>query len=327
MPVVGRPLLEWMLLWLKKYGVKDVLLTLCYKPDPIKKVFGSGKSLGLKIDYIHETHPLGTGGAIRNAGHFVKGTTLVLNGDVLMEVNLQKVLAFHQKKKSLATITLVRVEDPSAYGLVKTDRQQRVLQFLEKPSLEEAGRESYISAGVYMMEPDAVAEIPLGVASSVERDIFPKFLSKRLPFYAYRGGGYWIDVGTPQRYRMVQDDILHGRFKVAIPGKKVRPGVWVHPQARVEKDVTLGSAVYVGKGAHVKSHAAIGDATVIGEGVVMEPGSVVAGSVILDGTVIGRGARVVNSLIGPGVHIGEFAVVERDSIMGEGTVISPYSCI
>lgn len=331
MPVVGRPLLEWMLLWLKQHGVKEVLLTLCYQPDPIKRVFGSGKSHGMRIEYIHETHPLGTGGAIRNAAHFIKDTTLVLNGDVLMNVDLRKVLAFHRRQRALTTITLVRVEDPTAYGLVRSDRRSRVTEFLEKPSLEEIGRtsEAFISAGAYVMEPETVTEIPVGVNSSVERDVFPKLLAKKLPFFAYRdmARGYWIDVGTPQRYRMVQEDILHSRYQALIPGRKIRPGVWVHAEATIERDVSLGTAVYVGKGAHVKSHAAVGDSTVIGDGVVLEAGSVVAGSILMDGVVVSRGARVLNSIIGPHVRIGEFASVEREALLGEGSRVSSYSRI
>lgn len=326
MPVVGRPLLEWMLLWLKKHGVGDVLLALGYQPAPIKRVFGSGKALGLRIEYVHEKHPLGTGGAIRNASHFIRGTTLVLNGDVLTNVDIGRAVKLHRDRKALATLALVSVEDPTAFGLVRTDSQSRITQFLEKPTMNEAAGESWINAGIYVMEPDAVAEIPQGVTSSVERDIFPKFLFERRPFFAYRQPeAYWIDVGTPARYRRVQDDMLHGRFQVAIPGKLVRPGVWVHPTARIGEHVTFGTGVYVGKGARVHDRAAVGDGTVVGEGVVLASQSVVAGSTILNGASVGRGARVINSTVGFKVKIGEAAVVEHDALMGEGTVISPFS--
>ncbi|MBI2362936.1 MAG: nucleotidyltransferase family protein [Elusimicrobia bacterium] len=175
LPVINRPFLEHQLLDLRRQGVRDVLLATGFKPRAFARAFGDGKRLGIRLTFAHETRPLGTGGAVRHAADFCRGTTLVLNGDVLQRLDLAGFLKRHAAARAEATIALTRVADPTQFGLVETDRAGLVKRFLEKPSPEEITCDT-INAGAYLFEPSAVASIPPGVLYSLERGLFPELL-------------------------------------------------------------------------------------------------------------------------------------------------------
>ncbi len=205
-PVRGRPFLEYQIEQLKKYGVKDIVLCVAYLADQIKHHFKDGVEFNVNIQYATEKKLLGTGGALKNAEPYLdKGTFLTLNGDSYLEINLSDFFQYHKKKKSSGTIALTRVSRTEKYGLVKTDKGDRITEFLEK---EEKGKPyRTVNAGVYLFEPQVLSFIPPGKKISLEKRLFPLLLKKQVPLFGYLCSGYFIDIGTPQKYAQIQEDM------------------------------------------------------------------------------------------------------------------------
>jgi mannose-1-phosphate guanylyltransferase len=211
LPIENQPFLAYQLAFLHRYGFQEIILCTSYRSEEFHKTLGDGSRYGVKLHYVHEKAPLGTGGAIKNAEIHVDNTVLVCNGDILMDLNLEQLVDFHRHKKALATIALTRVEDPTAYGVIQTDSAGRILQFIEKPAPEEVVSHM-INAGVYVFEKEVFAMIPQGSVCSVERDIYPQMLAQKDPFFALHLAGYWLDVGTLEKYHQAQHDVKAGRY-------------------------------------------------------------------------------------------------------------------
>jgi len=205
-PILGKPFLEYQIEQLKKYGIKDIVLCVAYLADQIKDHFKDGVEFNVSIQYASEKKLLGTGGALKNAEPYLdKGTFLALNGDSYLKINLSDFFQYHKKKKSSGTIALTRVSRTEKYGLVKTDKGDRITGFLEK---EEKGKPcSTVNAGVYLFEPEVLSFIPREKKISLERCIFPLLLKKQVPLFGYLCSGYFIDIGTPQKYARIQEDM------------------------------------------------------------------------------------------------------------------------
>src|SRR5918998_4695304 len=212
-PIFDRAFLHYQLDLLKQLPeIDEVILSLNYQPRRIEEIFGDGWDVGLKIRYVVEPVPLGTAGAIKYAGDKLTESVVVFNGDVLTEIDLAAVLRLHRERQARATIVLTPVENPTAYGLVETDPAGNIKRFLEKPKPEEITTNN-INAGIYVLEPDTFDRIPRDVAWSIERSYFPSLVERNETFVAYIYNGYWIDIGTPEKYREVHCDIMNGRFR------------------------------------------------------------------------------------------------------------------
>src|SRR5919198_3519517 len=238
-PIFERPFLHYQLDLLKRVPeIDEVIVSLNYQPRRIEEIFGDGSDSGLAIKYVVEPMPLGTAGAVRYAGESLRESIVVFNGDVLTQVDLQAVIALHRERQARATIVLTPVENPTAYGLVETDPDGNILRFLEKPKPEEITTNN-INAGIYVLEPDTFDRIPSEVAWSIERSYFPSLVERHETFVAYIYQGYWIDIGTPEKYTQVHRDIMDGRF-AAVPFRGMpAPHTWVAPDARVEDGATI----------------------------------------------------------------------------------------
>ena len=214
-PIFNRPFLHYQIDLLKQVpGLNEVILSLNYQPRRIEDVFGDGRSVGLPIRYLVEPQPLGTGGAIKFTEPYLDGPVIVFNGDVLTEIDLNAVLALHRSRKAKATIVLTPVENPTAYGLVETAPDGAVQRFLEKPKPDEITTNN-INAGIYVLEPDTFDRIPKDTPYSIERSYFPSLVERGETFVAYVYEGYWIDIGTPEKYTQVHRDIMSGAFSAA----------------------------------------------------------------------------------------------------------------
>src|SRR5262245_57104578 len=262
-PIFARPFLHYQLDSLKHVSeIDEVILSLNYQPRRIAELFGDGGESGLAIRYVVEPVPLGTAGAIRYAGESLHESVLVFNGDVLTEVDLAGVIALHRERKAKATIVLTPVENPSAYGLVETDKDGNIRRFLEKPGPNEITCDP-IKAGIYVLEPDTFDRIPKETPWSIERSFFPSLIERGETFVAYVNRGYWIDIGTPEKYFQVHRDIMDRRFH-AEPFDGTDGSVWVAPDARVDEGVVLEGPCFVDEGAVVKAGARIGRYSVVG---------------------------------------------------------------
>jgi NDP-sugar pyrophosphorylase family protein len=321
-PVVDRPFLRHQLDLLVRAGVREVVLSVAYRPERVEAVFGDGRDLGLRIRYAVEETPLGTGGAVKNTEALLDERTIVLNGDILTDVDLAAIVESHAREGASATILLTPVANPQAYGLVETDGRGRVHRFLEKPRPEQITTNT-INAGVYVLETRVLDLMPPGVNHSIERGFFPALLARGDLVLGPVQRGYWIDIGTPDKYLQVHRDILNRRFSVPLDGQ-CRAGGWVHPSARVAGEAKLDGHFYVGPGCEVDADARIGPDAVLVADVRVRAGACVRDSVLWRGVEIGPDGDVQGSLLGPGIRTGRSAVL-RGAVLGEGTVVSDYS--
>jgi len=322
-PVVDRPFLRHQLDMLGRAGIREVVFSVAYRPERIQEIFGDGHSLGLEIRYAFEETPLGTGGAVKNAEPDLDERTVVLNGDVLTDVDLAGIVSAHVSAGASATILLAPVPNPSAYGLVETDAGGRVLRFLEKPDPSQITTDT-INAGVYVLETRILELMPPGVKHSIEREFFPALLARGDLVLGPVHRGYWIDIGTHEKYRQVHRDILRGRFPVRLDGVP-RDGGVVHPQARIEPGARLVGPFYAGPGCAVAAGAELGPDAVLVADVALEAGARVADSVLWAGTRVGSESRVEGALLGGNVRIGKSARL-TGAVLGEGSIVSDFSC-
>jgi mannose-1-phosphate guanylyltransferase len=309
LPLVDRPLLAYMFDQLADAGVDRAILACGYLPDALVEHFGEGGDVasGLALEYVIEPEPLGTAGAARlAAAGRVRGTFLLLNGDILSEHDLGALVALHRRRQASATIALVQVEDPSRYGVVELDEEGTVLRFVEKPAPGETASD-LANAGAYVLEPSVLDLIPSGRAVSIEREIFPQLVGRGLA--ALPQTGYWSDVGTPESYlaahRMLLEHGLGGH-----PGPAgVDPTAVLHAGARVI------APSFVGAGAVVHADARIGPLACIGHGAVVGAGSVVERAVVQAGARVGDGCAIHDCVIGPGFELPDGTVPLAGSLV------------
>jgi mannose-1-phosphate guanylyltransferase len=312
LPVLNRPFLEYQFQILNRHGVREVVLCTSYRAETFRRAFGTGRRLGLKISYVRERLPLGTGGAVKNAESCLAGTTLVLNGDVLNAFDLGAFLKFHRARRAEISIALTRVKDPTRYGLVLTDEKGMVRRFLEKPSWDEVVTNS-INAGAYLFEPSVFAHIPLGKPYSLERGLFPERLAAGARMAGYVAPGYWIDIGSIEMYLQVHLDLLQGRAPF-------KPG----PRARPFKNAD-GARVTAGPGTKAAAFVRFSGAVSLGAKVIIGRGAQLTDCVVLDGASIGDGARLERCVVGPGARVGTHAVLRPGTALAGGSSVGNYS--
>ena len=324
-PIFDRPFLQYQIDLLRQVpGIDEIVLSLNYQPGRIEEVFGDGSQLGIRLRYVVEPTPLGTGGAIKFAAGEAAGQPIVVfNGDVFTSVDLADVIRVHRERRARATIVLTPVENPSAYGLVQTDADGNVLAFLEKPSADQIVNCNTINAGIYVLEPETLERIPGHTAFSIERGYFPSLVENGETFVAITSNGYWIDIGTPDKYRQAHRDIMDGVFAappfVSIPG-----GRWVSPDAKIDEGVTIDGPCFIDRGVVIKKGATIGRHTVIGHSCHIDEDATVNGAILWPNTWVDREARLEGTLAGRHCHFGRNSRV-GDAVLGDKSVVTDYS--
>jgi NDP-sugar pyrophosphorylase family protein len=325
-PIFDRPFLHYQLDLLKQVAeIDEVILSLNYQPRRIEEIFGDGSEAGIALRYVVEPAPLGTAGAVRYAGESLRESVVVFNGDVLTEVDLAAVIAVHRERKAKATIVLTPVENPSAYGLVETDEGGNIRRFLEKPKADQITCDT-INAGIYVLEPDTFDRIPQDTPWSIERSFFPSLIERGETFVGYVYRGYWIDIGTPEKYIQVHRDIMdaHCAYKAA-PFGNGASAAWVSPQARLDEGVTLEGPCFIDEATVVKSGARIGPYAVIGRHCHVEEHAVVEQAIVWANCRISQEAVVRGSILGRHCHIGRSATATDGVILGDKSVVTDYS--
>jgi NDP-sugar pyrophosphorylase family protein len=323
-PIFDRPFLHYQLDLLKQVPeIDEVILSLNYQPRRIEEIFGDGSSSGLSLRYVVEPVPLGTAGAVRYAGESLHESVVVFNGDVLTEVDLGSVIALHRERNARATIVLTPVENPSAYGLVETDDAGNVRRFLEKPNPDEITCDT-INAGIYVLEPDTFDRIPNDRPWSIERSFFPSLIERRETFVAYVYRGYWIDIGTPEKYIQAHCDIMDGRYHAA-PFATPNSSVWVAPGAHIDEGVIFEGPCFIDDGVVVKSGAHIGPYSVVGRNAYIEEHATIERAIVWANTRVSQEAVVRRSILGRQCHIGRNATIEDGIVLGDKSVVTDYS--
>ena len=319
-PLANKPFVYHQIELLKKFGVTEVILNLHYLSDNIKSLFDDGKKLGVKIDYSIEKSPLGTAGAVKNAEeYFDKGPMIVFNGDILTDINLEKMLKFHEEKKAKATLALTKVEDPTPYGLIITNDDQRVMEFREKPSWEHVTTNT-INAGIYIVDPSIFKLAPKGKEFSFERQLYPMLLERGEKIYGFVSDAYWMDIGDPVKYLKAHHDILSGDVMAVIPGNKISGNIWAESGASISKSAKVKGPALIGKNARIADEAVIDEFVVLGEGVTVGKGAKLKNCVVHAGSVIGESAKMENSIIGANCVIEELSSVTK-STLADGTIL------
>jgi NDP-sugar pyrophosphorylase family protein len=324
-PIFNRPFLHYQIDQLTQVPeIDEIVLSLNYQPRRIEEVFGDGKDLGINIRYVVEPAPLGTGGAVKYAGDKLTESVVVFNGDVLTEIDLAAVIRLHRERKAKATIVLTPVDNPSAYGLVETDAEGNIQRFLEKPSPDQITT-NRINAGIYVLEPDTFDRIPSEVSWSIERSYFPSLIERSETFVAYVYEGYWIDIGTPEKYRQVHRDIMDGRY-AAVPFRDAAPGHrWISPGARVEDGAVIEGPCFIDEGVLVKAGARVGPYSVIGRQTQIDEDAVVDGAIIWPNSRVSSHAVVRDALVGRNCHLGRNVAVNGGAVLGDKTSLTDYT--
>jgi mannose-1-phosphate guanylyltransferase len=311
-PLAGRPFLTFMLDWLRRHGVDDVLLSCGYRSHDVERVLGDIHG-GMRLRYVVEDEPLGTAGPLRLAldEGVLQERVLVLNGDCLTDIDLTAELAQHEATGARATLALVAVDDTSSYGVVPTDDEDRVEAFLEKrPGPAPTNR---INAGAYVVERGVVESVPAGRAVSIEREVFPELVGDGL--YGYRSDGYWIDIGTPERYLEATYDLLAGRVESELPERDETASLIYEP--------CITSGARIGPLSVLGRHCSVGDGSTIERAVLHENVRVGHECEVVE-SVLARGVRVEDGArIGPDAVLGGEAVVAEGAVVGPGARIAP----
>ncbi len=318
-PLVDRPFIRYMIDWLARHGVDDIVMACGFLPDGIRAVLGDGIPGGPRLRYVEEPEPRGTAGAIKFAADLLDDRFLALNGDVLTDLDLTALIRQHDSSGARATLALYPVQDPTGYGLVRRDPDGEIREFLEKPEAGEIDTDE-INAGAYVLEKEVLDLVPEGQDVSIEREVFPKLVGHGL--YSQRLEGYWMDIGTPERYLEACWDIL-GRNVETEPGSKLNgSGTYVAADADVDPAARIEGLVFVEADSVIAGGATIGERAVLGAGTSVGEGATIVGSALHPACRIGARATVSGSILSAGVIVEAGAVIPAGSIIGAGATVT-----
>ena len=314
-PLVDRPFITFMLDWLRSHGVDDVVMSCGHMADGVRSVLGDGESVGLRLRYLEEPRPLGTGGALKFAEGMLDERFLMLNGDTLSDLDLTAQLRAHEATGARATLALYPVEDPSAYGLVRLHDDGSVREFVEKPAPDQIDTNN-ISAGAYVLERSVLDLLRRGERASIERDVFPRLVGDGL--YGHVGSGYWMDIGTPDRYLEATFDILEGTVKTEVAE---RLSSFVCIEDGVVNGGRIVPAALVESGCRIAAGTQIGGRAVLQHDVEVGEGTTIESAVVMRGASIGANCTLRNCIVAAGARIGDHCVIDGMSVIGEGVVL------
>jgi mannose-1-phosphate guanylyltransferase len=315
-PLVDRPFIGFMLDWLRGHGVDEVIMGCGHMADGVRAVLGDGSGFGVKLSFVEEPRPLGTGGALKFAEDLLDERFLMLNGDVLTDLDLTAQIAQHEATGARATLALTPVEDPSAYGLVRLAPGNEVTEFVEKPSADQIDTNN-ISAGAYVLERSVLELLAPDKPASIEREVFPRLVGDGL--YGYVGEGYWMDIGTPDRYLQGTFDILEGTVTTEVAARMGDRFAAV--AGDVASEGRIVPAVLIEEGCRIGAHSQVGGRVVLERGVTVGEHTTVVRSVVLEGATIGSNCTLDGCIVGPGVRIGDGCHVDGLSVLGEGVTL------
>jgi mannose-1-phosphate guanylyltransferase len=321
-PLLNHPFLAYQLSLLRQHDVTDVILSCSYRVEEVQAALGDGGAFGVRLRYVVEPEPLGTGGGVRNAATVASGTVFVLNGDVLTDVDLSAMRQFHESRGSRTTIFLTPVENPRVYGLVETTAEGRLTRFREKPGPDETLPTNMINAGVYLIDAELLPRIPADRPVSIEREFFPALIDDRVPSYGWWAPAYWRDIGSPPAYLAAQIDLLDGRLQTALsPSGARRDGSWVGDGVRVEPDAVIEAPCVVGAGVIVERGSHVGPFVVVGDGGRIGAGARLERAVLWERVEIGARASLAGAIVGADVTVGVGASIGEGVVLESGAIV------
>ena len=328
-PILNKPCMQHTIELLKRYGITDIVVTLYYLADEIEGYFGDGSELGVNLIYTVEDTPLGTAGSVKKAEEYLKDDTfIIVSGDALTDLDVEKALAYHREKQSVATLVLQHVDNPLEFGVVITDDNGRIRRFLEKPSWGEVFSDT-VNTGMYILEPSIFEYMQPEKSYDWSQDIFPQILAEEKPMFGYVLGEYWTDVGSLQQYRQAQYEMLGGMTKLPIDGRREGGDIWIGAGTEIDPNARLIGPLCIGKNCRVKADAHIGPDTVIGDNCLIEEGAILQKAIVWDSNYIGARSRLTGcticfrSTIKDDVDVQEGAVVGDRCHIESGSTIRP----
>lgn len=322
-PIMNKPMIEHIVRLLVKHGIKEIVVLVFYHPNVIKNFLQDGSQFGASIKYVKADSDYGTAGSVRNAYELLKGSRiLVISGDVLTDFDLKKAVAFHELKKSKATLVLTHVNDPLQYGLVITEADGKIVRFLEKPTWGEVFSDA-VNTGIYVIEPEVIEMIPYREEYDFSKELFPLMLRENMALYGYSAEGYWRDVGNLNEYIEAQLDCLDGKVTVAIEGKLtirddakvVAPiGFTIPPTLKVKGTVVIGENVTLGENVELEE-------SIIGHNTSIDSESHISRSILWDNITVGRYSMITGDVIGSNTIIGERVEIEENVFISDDCII------
>ena len=338
LPMANRPMAEHIIVLLRKHGFDEIIVTVAFMANTIRTYFGDGSEFGVSIEYATEESPLGTAGSVLNAREALDERFLVISGDVLTDVNLGELIAFHDERQAEVTLALKAMENPLEFGIVITAEDGRIERFLEKPTWGQVFSDR-VNTGIYVLNPSVLDAIESGKPVDFSSEVFPALLDVGRPLYGYATERYWEDVGTLDAYLKAHEDILNRRVDLDIGTFPLRDGVWVGESAVIDPSATLDAPVMVGDNCRIGPGAHLGAYTVLGANVRVAENAIVEHSVVHDNCFIGPAATTRSSVIGrsseirQGAHLGEGVVIGdrcrigRFAVINSGVKIYPHKIV
>jgi mannose-1-phosphate guanylyltransferase / phosphomannomutase len=327
LPVANRPIMEHVLRLLKRHGFEETIVTVQFLAALVRNYFGDGEDVGMFLQYATEEMPLGTAGSVKNAEDALKDSPfLVISGDALTDMDLTEMCRFHKENGALVTVGLTRVPDPLEFGIVIADEDGRIQRFLEKPTWGQVFSDT-VNTGVYIMEPEVLAEVSAKESVDWSHDVFPKLLARGAPIFGYISDKYWEDVGTLESYMKAQADVLSRKVEVDIAGFEVSPGMWIAEGADVDPDAVLKGPLVIGDYAKIEAGATIREYSVIGANVVVKEGAFIHRAVVHNNVFVGQGTTLRGCVVGKNTDVMRLARIEEAAVIGDECVVEPEAYI
>jgi mannose-1-phosphate guanylyltransferase/phosphomannomutase len=328
-PILNRPIAEHILNLLKRHNIREVIATLHYLPDVMRDYFQDGSDFGIEMTYaVEDDQPLGTSGCVKNIEELLDETFLVISGDSITDFDIQAAIAFHKEKQAKATIILTKVPNPIEFGVVITDREQRIRRFLEKPSTSEIFSDT-VNTGTYILEPEVLQYLPSNEESDFSKDLFPLLLEKDEPIYGFIAEGYWCDVGNLDAYREAQYDALEKKVDLDFNYEEKFPGVWVGQNTYIDPSVRIESPTIIGNNCRIGPRVKIESGTIIGDNITIGGDAELKRPIVWNGVMVGEESHLSACVISRGTkidrraHILEGAVIGTLCTIGEEAQINP----
>ncbi len=321
-PIVNRPVMEHIVRLLARHGFTDIVCNLHWYPDEIRNYFGDGSRWGVDIVYSYEKELLGTAGGVKNVQDFFENNTfLVISGDALTDIDLKDALKFHKKNEGIATMVLTEVSDTSQYGVVIIDENNQIKGFQEKPLSGEA-ESNLANSGIYFFEPDIFNYMPPGGKfCDFGKNIFPYLLDKDVKYYGYQHRQYWNDVGSLDEYQQGNFDALEGKVNVSIPGKRIKEGVWIGKNCKIQEGVIIIPPVCIGDSCTIKKDAKLFGPIILGNNTMVDERAVLYRGIKWGSGYIGKDASLIGAIIGYNAKIKDKASILEKAVIGSKSVI------
>jgi len=325
-PVAGRPIMEHILLHLRRHQLRDVVATVQYMGASIRNYFGDGSDQGVSLTYSVEDSPLGTAGSVMLARQQLNEAFVVISGDSLTDIDLGAAARFHRERKAIATIVLKPVPNPLEYGVVVVDEGGAVQRFIEKPSWGEVISD-LANTGIYILDPSVFEFFRPGEVTDWSGDVFPKLLKEGEHVFGWIADGYWEDVGSHSAYVKANFDCLEGKVKVQLPGDRVGESTWIHPDAEVFPGARIDGPALIGAGAKVRGGAWVNGPAVIGAYTTIDSGVKISNSIVWDHSYVGLNSRLRGAVVCRGVTVKNGCLLEEGSVIGSDVTIGSSSTV